>query len=122
MGLAACLHDRDSQHRGSTPNITRHKERKRLLQLLGISHSEMLADLVIDFCFVFVCVFSVKIDKDKQLVILEEEHEVSFFFFFLNFPPLNGSFSLVLIIKFTMLKIFTFLKQFFSFRIFHLML
>lgn len=47
--------------------------------LFAIIESESISALPVDLqnssCISF---FSVKIDKDKQLVILEEEHEVSF--------------------------------------------
>lgn len=37
----------------------------------------MIVCFPVDFAFLFFFNSSVKIDKDKQLVILEEEHEVT---------------------------------------------
>lgn len=82
MGLAVCLHDMDSDSRS----------RFRALQpkilifppLIIITKQLLVKCDCFNAAFIFLLYHSVKIDKDKQLVILEEEHKVSFILLYLS--------------------------------------
>lgn len=77
MGLAVCLHDMDSDSRSRFKAL-----QPKILIFFPLDNHHFWSTK--QYYIIFLLYHSVKIDKDKQLVILEEEHKVSFILLYLS--------------------------------------